>query len=205
MYRRCVIGYCAHTGAIGAFGYWAPKFLVGRYGMPLESANFWFGLITVVAGFIAILAGGKLADRAAARLPAVPDGASHDSPENHAVIEALLRISGIGVWIAAPLVLATFWVPTPVLFFALEFVAQLGLFVAISPISSAMMRAAPAELRASAMAIGIFSIHVFGDMWTPPALGALADVMPMQTAMTLLPVILLFGAAVWWPLRRVRR
>ena len=31
-YRRAVLGYCAHTASIGAFAYWAPKFLSARFG-----------------------------------------------------------------------------------------------------------------------------------------------------------------------------
>lgn len=202
MYRRCVMGYAFHTGAIGAFGYWAPKFLVKRYAMPLDAANFWFGLITVVAGFIAILVGGRLGDRAVSRLPLVPEGASHLGAENRAAITALLRICGVGMWIATPLVVATFWAPTPLSFFVLELLAQLGLFVAIPAVSSGMLRSVPAELRSSAMAISLFSIHVFGDLWTPPAVGGLMDVLPMQLAMLLVPALLVVGASVWWPLWR---
>jgi MFS transporter, Spinster family, sphingosine-1-phosphate transporter len=204
LYRRCVLGDCAHTGAIGAIGYWSPKFLVEHHRMDLQSANFWFGLVTVAAGFISILVGGRLADLAVSRLPAVPTEAPPDSPENLAVIEAQLRICGIGVWIAAPLVVAMLWVTSPVAFFILEFFAQLGLFVAISPVSAAMLRSVSPELRASAMAISIFAIHVFGDLWTPPALGALADAVPLQSALTLVSALLVFAALVWWPLRRLR-
>src|SRR5262245_43152286 len=32
LYRRGVLGYCAHTASIGAFSYWAPTFLVQRFG-----------------------------------------------------------------------------------------------------------------------------------------------------------------------------
>lgn len=204
IYRRCVIGDCAHTGAIGAIAYWTPKFLVERHGMKLDAANFWFGLTTVVAGFVAILLGGRLADAAVAKLPLVPEGAPPSAPENRAVIEAQLRICGLGVWLAVPLALAMFWVPTAEAFFALVFAAQLGLFVAISPVSAAMLRAVSPELRASAMAVSLFAIHVFGDLWTPPAVGALADVLPLQTALTVVPVLLVVGAAVWWPMRRWR-
>lgn len=204
IYRRCVIGDCAHTGAIGAIAYWTPKFLVERHGLKLDAANFWFGLTTVVAGFVAILLGGRLADAAVARLPLVPEGAPPSAPENRAVIEAQLRICGLGVWLAAPLALAMFWVPTAGAFFALVFAAQLGLFVAISPVSAAMLRAVSPELRASAMAVSLFAIHVFGDLWTPPAVGALADVLPLQTALTVVPALLVVGAAVWWPMRSWR-
>ena len=30
LFRRAVLGYCAYTAAIGAFAYWAPKFLAER-------------------------------------------------------------------------------------------------------------------------------------------------------------------------------
>src|SRR4051812_29317047 len=57
LYRQGVLGYCAYTFAIGAFSYWAPKFLYARYGLDLKTANFRFGLITVVAGVLATLIG----------------------------------------------------------------------------------------------------------------------------------------------------
>jgi MFS transporter, Spinster family, sphingosine-1-phosphate transporter len=216
LYRRSVLGYCAHTAGIGGFAYWSPKFLVHRYRLDLEAANFWFGLITVVAGFIATVVGGRLADRRVARLPTVDHAdagqaanlagpPAHLSSQNQSAIEALLRICGLGLWWAAPIAAATFLAPTPLIFFTLLFFVQLGLFVAISPVSTAMMRAVPPELRASSMAVGIFSIHMFGDLWTPPAVGALADVLPMTAAMMLLSIFLAIGAWLWWPPRRRSR
>jgi MFS family permease len=35
LYRRAVLGYCAHTAAIGAFAFWAPKFLSDRFAADL--------------------------------------------------------------------------------------------------------------------------------------------------------------------------
>ena len=32
LFRRAVLGYCAYTGAVSAFAYWAPKYLAERYG-----------------------------------------------------------------------------------------------------------------------------------------------------------------------------
>jgi MFS transporter, Spinster family, sphingosine-1-phosphate transporter len=210
LYRRSVLGYCAHTAGIGGFAYWSPKFLVHRYRLDLEAANVWFGLITVAAGFIATVVGGQLADRRVAQLAlaeqdptaAAASEPAHLSSQNRAAIQALLRICGLGMWWAAPLAVATFLAPTPWIFFSLLFFVQLGLFVAISPVSTAMMRAVPLELRASSMAVGIFSIHMFGDLWTPPAVGALADVMPMTAAMMLPALFLFIGAWLWWPPRR---
>ncbi len=202
IFRRTVLGYCAHTAAVGAFAYWAPKFLHSRYDMRLDLANFWFGVTTVVAGLVATLLGGRLGDRAVANAPPVPPGSSHDAPENLVVVDALLRLCGLGLWVAAPLAVVAFLAPTPAIFFAVTFVVELGIFISVSPINAAMLRGVPVVLRASSMAVGIFAIHMFGDLWTPPLVGLLADYMSMVTAMMALPVMLGIGALIWLPARR---
>jgi hypothetical protein len=200
VYRRAVFGYCAHTAAIGAFSYWAPKFLAKQYPISLKAANFWFGLVTVAAGLVATFIGGRLGDRAVATLQPVAVGTSHLAVENVAAVDALLRICGLGLWLAAPLAVLAFLSPVPTMFFAVTFVVELGLFVSVSPINAAMLRAVPVELRASSMAVGIFAIHMFGDLWTPPLVGQLSDVTGMLNAMMALPVMLAIGALIWWPL-----
>lgn len=204
MYRRTVLGYCAHTAAVGAFSYWAPSFLVERYGMELKVAAFWFGLVTVVGGLVATVLGGRLGDRAVAKLPPVEAGAPYDAPANMVVVDALLRICGLGVWVAVPLAVAAFLAPSPVWFFALAFLVELGLFVSASPINAAMLRGVPVHLRASSMAAGIFAIHMFGDLWTPPLVGQLQDLMPIVSAMMSLPIMLVIAALIWLPIQRKR-
>jgi len=198
LYRRTVIGYCAQTAAIGAFGYWAPKFLDARFhdqGLDLAKANFWFGLVTVAAGLIGTAIGGAWADRA--RLPA--DTAAHDARDNRVALNHLLRICAVGVAFAAPIAFAAFLMPGPVPFFVLGFFVELGVFLATSPVNAILLRAVPVELRAGAMALAIFSIHIFGDLWSPPGIGLIADYLPMVTAMMGLPVLLAIAAAIWWP------
>jgi hypothetical protein len=51
------------------------------------------------------------------------------------------------------------------------------------------------------MALSIFSIHVFGDLWSPPLVGLLADHLTMQLAMMALPVAIAASAFAWWPRR----
>jgi hypothetical protein len=71
-----------------------------------------------------------------------------------------------------------------------------------SPINLIMLRTAPAHLRASAMAVGIFSIHLLGDLWSPSLLGLLLDYVARVPAMMLLPLGFAIATAVWWPRRR---
>jgi len=64
------------------------------------------------------------------------------------------------------------------------------------------------------MAAMIFAIHLFGDLWSPPLLGALQDgvravrnaaphdVTSTTIAMMALPVTFALAAYLWWPRRR---
>jgi len=190
LYRQGVLGYCAYTAAIGAFSYWAPKFLYARYGLPLAAANFKFGLITVVAGAIGTFAGGRWADRATAR-----------TAGEAARVNVLLRLCAIGSAVGAPLAAACFLSPGAFAFFAFVFAAILVLFLSTSPINAVVLQAVPTGLRASAMALSIFAIHVLGDLWSPPLVGFLADHLPIQLAMMTLPLAIGVSALVWWPRR----
>jgi MFS family permease len=211
IYRRSVLGYCAHTAAIGAFSFWAPTFISRHFltdlSVPgpnaaaeaLKNANFTFGLITVVAGAIGTVIGGIMADRALRGLPLVPDGASHDHPHNRLAANAQMKVCAIGVAIAFPLTAAAFLAPSAWLFFTCAGIAEIGLFLSTSPINLVMMRTVPAFMRASAMAVGIFTIHLLGDLWSPAVLGLLQDALPISLAMMLLPFGFAVATFVWWP------
>lgn len=206
LYRRAVLGYCAHTAAIGAFSYWGPTFLARQFSgaaedmkQALATATFWFGTVTVVAGAIGTIVGGWLADRALRGLPEVPAGASHLHPTNRLAANAQLRVCALGVALAFPFAAAAFFAPSAPTFFALAGVAEVGLFLSAAPINAIMLRTAPAFLRANAMAFGIFSIHLFGDLWSPSLLGLLLDHLDLIAAMLLLPAGFAIAAAVWWP------
>jgi predicted MFS family arabinose efflux permease len=201
IYRRAVLGYCAYTGALGAFSYWAPKFLINRFPdyLDKETANFWFGLITVASGVIGTIAGGRWADRAARAHGA---GAMEwDSVANKRASNELLRVCAIGMAIATPLGALCFFMPTPVGFFAVAFACEIGLFLSTSPVNAVGLRAVPVELRASAMAAMLFAVHLFGDLWSPPTLGILQDALPVTLAMMSLPLTFALSAFVWWPRR----
>jgi hypothetical protein len=74
----------------------------------------------------------------------------------------------------------------------------------MGPINLAILRSAPGELRANAMAVSIFVIHAFGDLWSPPLIGYMADRGPLQTAMYLVPAMFAVAGAVWWWAVRAR-
>ena len=51
--------------------------------------------------------------------------------------------------------------------------------------------------RATAVAACNFTIHVLGDVPSPPLLGALSDAASLQSAVLLVPVAFLVGGAIW--------
>ena len=61
-----------------------------------------------------------------------------------------------------------------------------------------ILEAAPASLRASAMAGSIFIIHLFGDLWSPGIVGALSDHWAsLAKGLLILPAVLLLAGVLW--------
>jgi MFS family permease len=196
LYRSAVLGYAAQTFALGGFGYWAPKFISEVYGLPVSQASTTFGGILVVSGGLGTWLGGSWADRWTARTTAPGDA--------HGAARIDLRVCAITGAIAAPLAAAAFWAPTAKTFFACSFVCEIAAFASTSPVNAAILRSVPSELRASAMALSIFGIHLLGDLWSPLVLGALRDLLPPAVAMMGVPIALAVSAALWFPKDRAR-
>lgn len=195
-YRIAVLGYSAFTFAVGGFSFWAPSFVYRQYGLPLNRANFLFGVITVVGGALGTILGGAWADRLLRRTSTLPEHA-----RDEAASRDLLKVCAWGSAAAAPLAVICFLAPQSSIFFGAILLCEIGLFLSTSPINALMLRTVPTELRASAMAICVFAIHMFGDLWSPPVVGLLADHAPLRIAMMALPLAIAISAWTWWPRR----
>lgn len=120
-----------------------------------------------------------------------------------------LRLCAYSSIVAAPLALLALLAPTAGLFFLALGACELAIFISISPTNAAVLISVPVELRASAMAVSIFAIHLFGDLISPPLIGKLSDAFGdkaekcsgasgLQLGMFLLPIALALSAAFWW-------
>ncbi len=189
-YNLLIWGYAAQTFSIGAFGVWGPTFLSRVHGYKLDDAATIFGMMLAGSGLFATLLGGFLANQLRRRTPA---GYS---------------------WIMA----ISLIVATPVCFFALMVgdatlsVIGLGLsmfflFLPTGPIASQMFEVVPVHLRASAMAVCTFIIHLFGDFGSPTIVGHISSANGdnLQGAVLLLPFVLMIGAVLWSILIRFTR
>ncbi len=191
LFVRTVFGYCAYTFALGGFAYWAPTYLCERYGMEAGDASARFGLVTVITGAIGTLFGGWLGDSATRRTQTPPEEL------DAAAARANVRVCALSAGLGAPLALAAILATTAKGFFMWVFPCEIGLFLLSGPVNVALLRSVPPGLRATAMALSIFAIHLLGDLWSPPLIGLVADHAPREWAMLGAPLAFAVAAIVW--------
>jgi len=190
-YMLVVGGYIAYTFALGAFGHWGPTFLHREHGIAEEDAATFFGMVLVVAGIVGTFAGGFAAT------------AWHK--RNRA---AYAWVLGLSVVFAVPVAFGAFLFQNQMLSMSCLAAAMFLLFLGTGPVNTLILETVPVNLRASAMAMSIFMIHAFGDIWSPEIVGRLSDYWRgnLREAMLILPAALLVGAGLWLGLAfRMRR
>jgi MFS transporter, Spinster family, sphingosine-1-phosphate transporter len=181
-YMLVVGGYTAFTFALGAFAHWGPAFLHRTHDLDVDEAAAFFGIVLVLAGLGGTLIGGFAATAWQKRNPA-----------GYAWTLAL------SVWLGGPLAFGAFTADAPV--WAMSFLAAaiFCLCLPTGPVNTLILETAPVNLRASAMAVSIFTIHLFGDMWSPEIVGRLADSYggDLQRAILILPGALIVAGGLW--------
>ena len=179
-YVLTVLGYAAYTFALGGIAAWVPSFLERVRGLPGEVATGRFGAIVVLTGLVGTFGGGWLGDRLLARTR-----------------QAYLWLSGVATLLAAPLFYLALASPSPSMYWSAMVGAELLMFASTGPINTVIVGVVPAGIRASAMALSVFSIHILGDVPSPWLVGLISGGSSLQRAVLILPVAALVGGAVW--------
>ena len=179
-YVLTVLGYAAYTFAIGALAFWTPSFLERIRGIPKAQATVQFGAVVVVTGFVGTYAGGWIGDYYL-----------------RTSRQAYLWVSGIATLAAAPLTLVALAVARPPVYWAAMVAAELLLFASTGPINSAIVNVVPPAIRATAVALSIFAIHILGDVPSPWLVGVLSDARTLGEAVLIIPVAVLVGGLIW--------
>ena len=164
------LGMAAMTFSLGGIQVWIPKFLYSERGYTLEAANFAFGIIIVIDGIVASLAGGWLGDYLLPRLKG-----------SYYLVSAATMLLGIPVMIVA------LFVKGPLMMPAIG-VAAFFLLFNTAPLNAAVINSVGGHIRATALAVNIFIIHLLGDVPSPTMMGWVADRRSLQSAF-ILPVI----------------
>jgi len=179
-YVLTVLGYAAYTFAIGALAFWTPAFLERTRGIPQAQATVQFGAIVVVTGFIGTYAGGWIGDYFL-----------------RVSRQAYLWVSGLVTLVAAPLTLLALAAPRPAVYWTAIVAAELCLFASTGPINSAIVNVVSPHMRATAVALSIFTIHLLGDVPSPSLVGVLSDARSLGEAVLIIPLAVLVGGVIW--------
>jgi len=151
------LGMAAMTFALGGLLVWMPTFLSRIRGYSLESANKIFGGIVAFDGTVASLAGGWLGDWLLRRTKSA-----------YYLVSALSMALGIPVMIVALFSPGRLMVPA----------ILLGAFLLLlntAPLNAAVINSVGAHIRATAIAVNVFMIHLLGDALSPWLIGFVAD------------------------------
>ena len=179
-YVLTILGYAAYTFAVGGLAFWMPAFLERTRGISRGEATVSFGTIVVITGFVGTFLGGWLGDFCAKYSR-----------------QAYLWLSAITTLVAAPFVWMTLTVTSHTVYLACMVVAQLCLFLSTGPINAAIVNLVMATERATAIALGVFAIHLLGDALSPPLIGVLSDAFSLAQAVKVVPIAVLIGGGVW--------
>jgi MFS transporter, Spinster family, sphingosine-1-phosphate transporter len=185
-YLLTVLGYAAYTFALGGLAFWAPTFLERVRGMSKADATVQLGAILVITGFVGTFAGGWAGDFFLRRRKS-----------------AYLLVSGWATVAAAPVALVAFVSPNRAIYMSAIVVTELLLFASTGPINSAIVNVVEPGERATALALSILVMHLFGDVPSPPLIGAISDATSLATAFLIVPVAIAIAGAVWLRAARV--
>jgi len=176
------LGMAMMTFAIGGISSWIPTFLERERGIPLDRANYYFGLITVVTGLAGTAVGGWLGDLWLRRSRS-----------------AYYSLSAISMLLALPGALYAFY-GNPAWIFPSLLIAEFFLFLNTGPLNAAIVNSVAAPIRATAIGLNLFIIHLLGDAFSPILIGAISDRSSLRLgfsvtliAMVLSATVLFFG------------
>ncbi len=181
----------ALTFAIGGIAFWIRAYLSETRKAEFPDAKnlasqvtSTFGAITVVAGLLSTIIGGWAGDKLRPKFPS-----------------AYFLVSGIGMLVAFPAMIAMIYVPFPLAWVFL-FISIFFLFFNTGPSNTALANVTPPEVRATAFAVNIFIIHLLGDAASPPLIGWIAGRSNMNRAFLFVSGIILLASVFWfWGMR----
>ena len=169
-FLAATLGMAAMTFSLGGIQVWMPQFLFSERHYSLEQANLMFGLIVVVDGILASLAGGFLGDYLLRRTKS-----------------AYYLVSAVSMALGIPFMIVGLFTSGRVMVPAIA-VAAFFLLLNTSPLNAAVINSVDAHIRATAISANIFVIHILGDVPSPTMMGWVADHRSLQAAF-ILPVI----------------
>ena len=174
-YLYATLGMAAVTFSLGGISAWMPSFLQ-RSGFSPNTVGLTLGAIPAGAGLGVTAFGGWLAQLWLRT--------------NH---RALYLVSAWSALLTVPFGVLCFFGPRATMLPALG-VAMFCIFLGTGPLNAAIVNAAPATVRATAIALELFLIHALGDTPSPRLIGMVSDRSTLGTGLGLTLITMLIAA-----------
>jgi MFS family permease len=172
------LGMAMFTFVVGGIQVWMPSFLSRVHNIPLDRANLNLGAITVIDGFVATLIGGWLGDQYLKRRAS-----------------AYYVLSAVSMLLAFPAALLAFYGPVSWMYAAM-YVAEFFLFLNTGPLNAAIVNSVSPAIRATAVGVNLFVIHILGDVPSPLLIGFISDHSSLRAGFSVALIAMLLSAAV---------
>jgi fucose permease len=78
-------------------------------------------------------------------------------------------------------------------------IAEFFLFLNTGPINALIVNSVRPAIRATAVAVSIFMIHILGDAISPTLIGHISDRTDLQTGMLAIPAVFVLASILWAP------
>ncbi len=177
-FLTATLGMAFMTYSLGGVQVWMPQFLYSERHYTLAAANFKFGIIIVIDGIVASLAGGWLGDYLLPRMKG-----------------SYYLVSAASMALGVPLMIVALFAHGPVMIPAIA-LAAFFLLLNTSPLNAAVINSVGAHIRATALAVNIFIIHLLGDVPSPTMMGWVADRRSLQAAFVLPVIAMVISSAI---------
>lgn len=158
-YVFTTLGMAMYIFSLGGLQYWTPNFLQSERGFTAESAGLMLGAAVGISGLVGTALGGLLADWLAAR-----------GVRGHYFLACGVPMLG-----SAPVVLAALFVRPPAAIFAGILAGLTLALMNTGPSNTILVNVTPPRMRAAAVAVNLFLIHLLGDIPSPVLIGGVAQ------------------------------
>ncbi|GMH39494.1 hypothetical protein BSKO_07392 [Bryopsis sp. KO-2023] len=156
VYVLTVAAYTIYTGVVGLVAYWGPKMAQALFDM--TSADLFMGSASAITGIIGTMLGGLLMDKLGSSIP------------------MSLSMAGVALMVAITFLIPALMVAKKFSYFVAPFsVSTIFIFSVQAPVNAVLLWTVPGDQRALGAAMTLVSVHLFGDVPSPAAYGALLD------------------------------
>ena len=163
-FLTATLGMAMMTFALGGLQVWMPTFLYRAHGYSLLDANIIFGLSTICNGLVASLAGGWISDRLLRRTKS-----------------AHYLVSAVSLGLGIPAMCIALFASGRTMVVGI-FVAEFLLLLNTGPLNAAVIDSVGPHVRAAALAVNVFLLHLLGDVPSPALIGYMSDKYSLQLA-----------------------